>query len=45
MSKKSSPKSVPSLTNMPKITKNVKLRVRFISVWDWSDTVFNIKLN
>ena len=43
-SKKSCPKSVPGLTNMPKkyqmgnSTSNI-----YTSAWDWSDTVFNIK--
>ena len=41
MSEKSSPKSVPALTNMPKSTKSTSNI--YTSAWDWSDTVFNIK--
>ena len=44
MSEKSCPKYVPGLTNMPKKYQNSKPASNiYTSVWDWSDTVFNIK--
>ena len=44
MSKKSCPKSIPGLTNMPKKTQTGNpTRNIYTSAWDWSDNVFNIK--